>query len=77
MATTFESLGLDKLSQDEKIILVHELWDDLDKSEQSPIPLSDAQWAELSRRLETIRSGNATWVSLAELDAEIAQRSGA
>ena len=77
MATTFESLGLDKLSQDEKIILVHELWDDLDKSEELPTPLSDAQWAELNRRLEAIRSGNATWVSLAELDAEIAQRSGA
>ncbi len=51
MATTFASLGLDKLDRDEKITVLEDLTNDF--AEQSPpgSRLTDAQHAELKRRI--------------------------
>ena len=43
-------MNLDKLSHSERILLVEQLWDSI-RAEAETTPLSDAQKAELYRRL--------------------------
>ena len=40
-----------KLSVAEKIALVEDVWDGIARESQSPLPLTDAQRAELKRRV--------------------------
>ena len=77
MATTFQSLGLDKLSQNEKIALIDELWDDLDNLEAPTHSLSEAQLNELQRRMAEAAAGNIAWIPLEDVRAEIERRYGA
>jgi putative addiction module component (TIGR02574 family) len=49
MSPTLTSLGLDKLSREERLALVQELWDSI-AAEPSPDLLTDAQREELHRR---------------------------
>lgn len=50
MPVTIESLGIDKLSRDERLALVQDIWDSL--AAESPLPqLSDARRRELARRV--------------------------
>ena len=50
MPTSMKVLGLDLLSVEDRIDLAHEIWDSVEREiEQSP--LTDAQQAELERRL--------------------------
>lgn len=51
MPVTMASLGLDKLSRDERIALVQELWDSI-AAEQGPSLLTNAQREELRRRAD-------------------------
>ncbi len=51
MSATLKSLGIEKLTIEERIALVEELWDSIAES----TPLTDAQRAELDRRLEEHR----------------------
>ena len=51
MATTFASLGLDKLDQDEKMTVLEDLTDDFAKQAPPGSRLTDAQRAELKRRI--------------------------
>lgn len=51
MPVTIASLGLDKLSRDERLALVQELWDSI-AAESAPSPLTDAQRQELLRRAD-------------------------
>lgn len=48
MSATLASLGLDKLSRDERLALVQALWDSI--AAEGP-HLTDAQRAELERRI--------------------------
>ena len=50
MSPTIESLGLNRLTRDERIALVHDLWDSI-AAEGLP-PVSDAQLRELERRAD-------------------------
>ena len=50
MFPKMQQYGIDKLSDDEKIALVEEIWDSIDEPAKA-IPLTDAQCAELERRL--------------------------
>ena len=50
MAATLESLGLDRLSQDEKLALAGQLWDSVIASQPPGGLLTDAQREELLRR---------------------------
>jgi putative addiction module component (TIGR02574 family) len=50
MATTIESLGIDKLPVDEQLTLVREIWDHIAASGPTP-RLTDAQRQELRRRV--------------------------
>ena len=50
MNATVKSLGLDRLTIEERLALVEELWDSIAESSVD-VPLSNAQRAELDRRL--------------------------
>lgn len=50
MSSYLQSLGIDRLSTDERIVLVQEIWDSIAAEDASP-PLTDAQKAELRRRV--------------------------
>jgi putative addiction module component (TIGR02574 family) len=56
MAVTLESLGLDRLSRDEKLELVGKLWDCIVAAEPAGGLLSDAQREELKRRVANARA---------------------
>ena len=51
MPVTLASLGLDKLSREERLVLVQELWDSI-AAEPGPSLLTDAQRKELLRRAD-------------------------
>jgi putative addiction module component (TIGR02574 family) len=50
MAATLESLGLDRLSPEEKLALAGQLWDSVLGAEKPGATLTDAQREELRRR---------------------------
>jgi putative addiction module component (TIGR02574 family) len=50
MSPTLESLGIDRLSRDERLALVQEIWNTI-ASDQGPPLLSESQRAELARRI--------------------------
>jgi putative addiction module component (TIGR02574 family) len=50
MAVTMKDLGLDRLSVDDRLALVEELWDSL-AADLAQLPLTEAQRSELERRL--------------------------
>ena len=50
MSTTLTALGIDRLSIEERLTLVHEIWDSI-VAEGRPLPLSDAKLQELRRRV--------------------------
>lgn len=51
MLPDLQSLGIDRLSVDEKIVLVGAIWDSIADEPHPPL-LSDEQRRELERRLE-------------------------
>jgi putative addiction module component (TIGR02574 family) len=50
MSPTIESLGIDRLSREERIALVLEIWETI-ASESAPAKLTEAQRRELQRRV--------------------------
>jgi putative addiction module component (TIGR02574 family) len=60
-----------RLSPDERLRLIEQLWDSL---EEEQIPLSPAQQAELERRLSSFDEDSAQAVSWDELKTELARR---
>ncbi len=50
MGALFKSLGIDRLSVEERLALVEDLWDSI-AEESAAASLTDAQRAELDRRL--------------------------
>ncbi|MFO0917177.1 MAG: addiction module protein [Planctomycetaceae bacterium] len=50
MSATVTSLGIDRLPREERLALVQEIWDTIAK-EQPPVELTEAQSAELARRI--------------------------
>jgi putative addiction module component (TIGR02574 family) len=50
MSVSLNSLGIDRLSVEERLALVEELWDSIADS-SADLPLTEAQRAELERRL--------------------------
>ena len=49
MGALLKSLGIDRLSVEERLTLVEDLWDSI-ADENAAAPLTDAQRAELDRR---------------------------
>jgi len=50
MAVTVFSLGIDRLPRDERLALVQDIWDTI-AAEPKPVQLTEAQRAELARRV--------------------------
>jgi len=60
-----------RLSPEERLSLIGQLWDSLGDSD---VPLTTSQQAELSRRLSNLDRDRAEAVSWEQLRAELAQR---
>jgi putative addiction module component (TIGR02574 family) len=60
-----------RLSPDERLALIEQLWDSLDDDQ---VPLTPAQQAELERRLATLDHDRAQSMTSETLKAELAQR---
>jgi putative addiction module component (TIGR02574 family) len=67
------ALDLAKLTRDERLELLEELWDSLN-GESEPIPLTEEQEAELDRRLDALDREGAVGVSPEELRERIRNR---
>jgi putative addiction module component (TIGR02574 family) len=62
---------LARLSPEERLVLMGQLWDSLNDSD---VPLPEAQKAELARRLSTLDLDRAQAVTWEQLRAELARR---
>jgi putative addiction module component (TIGR02574 family) len=51
MSPTMKSLGIDRMTIDERLRLIEEIWDSIALTPEE-VPLTDAQRAELDRRLD-------------------------
>jgi putative addiction module component (TIGR02574 family) len=74
MTTTFASLGFGQLNTDEKLALVGQLWDDLIASAPPGSLLTEAQRAELQRRVEDAGAKSDDWVAWEEAHASAIRR---
>jgi putative addiction module component (TIGR02574 family) len=50
MSASMKSLGIDRLSVSERILLLEEIWDSISTNPEN-LPLTEVQKAELDRRL--------------------------
>jgi putative addiction module component (TIGR02574 family) len=51
MNASIKSLGIDRLPVEDRLILVEEIWDSI-AADSAAAPLTDAQRAELQKRIE-------------------------
>jgi putative addiction module component (TIGR02574 family) len=70
VAIDIKSLGIDRLSVEDRLALIEEIWESLSGSE-SAIALTDAQREELDRRLADHRANPADVVSWEELEKSL------
>jgi putative addiction module component (TIGR02574 family) len=73
MATTLQTLGIDRLSIDERIALVQQIWDSI-SAEAERTPLTDAQRQELERRADDDDANPADTVPWEQVKAEALAR---
>ena len=74
MAATLESLGLDRLSAEEKLALAGQLWDSVLAAESPASFLSDEQCAELRRRIAEAEANPDDYVKWKDVLAETLKR---
>jgi putative addiction module component (TIGR02574 family) len=70
MVTSIKSLGLDRLSVAERILLVEELWDSI-AAEPDGFSLSESHKQDLQRRLDTYRDDPNAGTPWAEVRARL------
>jgi putative addiction module component (TIGR02574 family) len=73
MSATLESLGLDRLSIEERVALVHAIWDSI-AADVEKEPLSHAQREEIDRRLAAHRANPALAIPWEQVEAEALAR---
>lgn len=73
MNVSLKSLGINRLSVEERLALVEELWDSI-AEDSATVPLTDAQRAELDRRLADHEAHPEDVVSWEEVKTSIAER---
>ena len=74
MAVTLESLGLDRLSTDEKLEVAGRLWDSVFAAAPPGALLSDAQREELKRRVADAQAHPHDYVTWDEAHARTMER---
>ena len=70
MNVSLKSLGIERLSVEERLVLVEELWDSI----AAATPLTDAQRIELDRRLADHEANPDDVVSWEEIKSSITAR---
>jgi putative addiction module component (TIGR02574 family) len=70
MSVSIRSLGIEQLSVAERLVLVEELWDSIAAS----TPITDAQCAELDRRLTNHEANPDDVISWEEVQSSITAR---
>lgn len=73
MSPTLEELGIDRLSVDERIALVQEIWDSI-AAEVERFPLTEAQKQEIDRRLAAHEANPEAAIPWEQVEAEILAR---
>lgn len=73
MSTLLQSLGIDNLSMDQRLQLLDEIWDSI-AAESDDIPLTDAQKADLQRRLDAYHADPRAGSSWEEVKARLQKR---
>ncbi len=73
MGALLKSLGIDRLSVEERLTLVEDLWDSI-AEESAAASLTDAQRAELDRRLADHKSNPNDVVSWEDVKTSITAR---
>ena len=73
MAVSLKSLGIERLGIEERLILVEELWDSI-AADSAAVPLTEAQRAELDRRIAEHEANPDDVVPWEEVKASITER---
>ena len=73
MNASLKSLGIDRLSVEERLALVEELWDSI-AEDRAAAPVTDAQRAELDRRIAEHEARPDDVVSWQDVKTSIAAR---
>jgi putative addiction module component (TIGR02574 family) len=73
MSSLLSSLGIDRLSVNDRLQLLHEIWDSLE-SEMEQSSLSDAQRSELDRRIAALDANPADVIPWEEVEARARAR---
>ena len=73
MTNAFESLGIDRLSFEERMALVDQIWDSL-AAEVEQKPLTESQKQEVNRRLAEHESNPSSAIPWEEVEARILAR---
>lgn len=73
MSPTLKSLGIDRLSVAERILLVEEIWDSIAEEPEQP-PLTEAQKQDLQRRLAAYKANPKAGSSWEEVKARVRER---
>ena len=75
MAVTMKDLGIDRLSAEERLALVQEIWDSLAEEAQH-LPISEAQRQELERRVAAHEAAPDDVIPWEEVKARALRRAG-
>ncbi|MBL8394521.1 MAG: addiction module protein [Candidatus Accumulibacter sp.] len=73
MTVSLRSLGIDRLGFEDRLTLVQELWDNI-ADHAAAMPLTEAQQAELERRIAEHEANPDDAVSWEEIRESIGQR---
>ena len=73
MSVSLKSLGIDRLGIEPRLALVEELWDSI-ATDRAAVPLTDAQRAELDRRIADHEANPDDVVPWEEAKASIIER---
>ncbi len=73
MSSLFQKLGIDRLSREERLKLISEIWDSLTPVDQLPIP--DSRVEELDRRIADADANPAAGRSWDEVRARLRGKS--
>jgi putative addiction module component (TIGR02574 family) len=73
MTHTVKSLGIDRLSIDDRMRLLEEIWDSV-ADEQPDLPLSDAQKQDLDRRIASCEANPTAGSSWDEVKSRLGSK---
>lgn len=73
MTSLMKTLGIDKLSVDERLQLLDEIWDSI-SAEPDQLPLTEEQKCEIDRRLQAYEANPDGVVPWEEVQARIEER---